>query len=201
MSALPSSLEGPARSARRSNPILLFIALNVVGGMAVLGSYVWGVTAPGVGAALWGGVPDALRPLYTTNMFLAAGGYFFFTPVVLRRLARSRGSDEGDRFARRMGIAYALILVASALWVPLTAWMLRAPGVVAWIAVRADLGLVAFGALALYELVFRSMDGPRWERVAALVGLLPFSLQTVVLDALVWPHYFGASASTGGVTS
>lgn len=174
-----------------------FVMLNVVGGLAVLGSYAWGVTAPGVGAALWGGVPDALRPFYTVNMLLAASGYFLFTGVVLRRLIR--GADP--EFSRRMLRAYGVILVASALWLPLTAWMLEAPSPAVWMAVRIDLFAVALGTLALGELVVGGAADSRGERWIALVGLVPFALQTVVLDALVWPWFFDAPAVNGGVTS
>ena len=40
-----------------------------------------------------------------------------------------------------------------------------------------------------------------WERWLALLGLLPFALQTVVLDALVWPAYFFGPGTTAGVSS
>ncbi len=205
MSSAAHALHADTQTHRRIGPVGRFVALNVLGGTAVLGSYVWGVTAPGVGAALWGGVPEALRPLYTTNMLLAAAGYFFFTTVVLRRLLRARATSEDDLFARRMLAAYALVLVPSALWVPLTAWMIHAPSEFAWIAVRLDLGLVALGTLALFELVLRPDPTARGERWIALIGLLPFALQTVVLDALVWPAFFsflpGANAPVTGVMS
>ena len=51
----------------------LLLALNALGGGAVLWSYVVGLMGDSsVGNALWGGVPETLRPLYTVNMFLAA---------------------------------------------------------------------------------------------------------------------------------
>jgi len=174
-----------------------FALLNVIGGIAVLASYAWGVTAPGVGAALWGGVPEALRPLYTTNMFLAASGYFLFTGVVLRRLIRGAAPD----FSRRMLRAYGAILFASALWLPLTAWMLSAPSLAVWALVRIDLFAVALGTLALAELVSSPSSGSRGERWIALAGLLPFSLQTIVLDAFVWPWFFDGPGATGGIAS
>ncbi len=201
MSSTTQPLDTRAPAQRRSGTLVRFVALNVIGGSAVLGSYVWGVQAPGVGAALWGGVPDALRPLYTTNMFLAAAGYFCFSAVAARRLHRADASGDVDQFGRRMLCAYALVLIPSALWVPLTAWMLEVSSNLAWVTVRLDLGLVALGTLALFELVLRPGDGPRFERWLALVGLLPFGLQTVVLDALVWPAFFFAEtdvSSLGG---
>lgn len=173
-----------------------FVSMVVIGGAAVLGSYAWGVSAPGVGSALWGGVPDALRPLYTFNMLLAAAGFFPFSVYVLRLLGdsgRAAASDEGRR--RRLHLWYALILFPSALWLPLTAWMLSAPSPLVWMLVRVDLALVALGALGV---LFEVARGPRLGRagwVLALVGLAPFCLQTVVLDALVWPHFFALPVS------
>ena len=56
----------------RSNRTAL-IVLNLVGGIAVLASYAWGIGGhPDARNALWGGVPDSLRPLYTVSMFSAA---------------------------------------------------------------------------------------------------------------------------------
>jgi hypothetical protein len=176
-----------------------FIAMVVVGGSAVLGSYVWGVSAPGVGAALWGGVPEALRPLYTVNMLLAAAGFFPFSVYVLRLLSQKRGPQgTADGMRWRLHLWYALILFPSALWLPLTAWMINAPGPFVWALVRLDLALVALGALGVFAEIAR---GPRLGQagwIAALVGLLPFCLQTVVLDALVWPHFFFAPTTLAG---
>jgi hypothetical protein len=67
--------EDPMRSEKRW---LIFIILS--GGLAVLGSYVYGfVSYPGAADILWGGVPQGIRPVYTANMFLAATSFFVFT--------------------------------------------------------------------------------------------------------------------------
>lgn len=195
-----TSAAGSARKAR--SHVLRFVALNLLGGTAVLASYAWGVATPGVGDALWGGVPDSLRPLYTANMLAAAAGYFVFTGVVLQR--RLEGGHDGAEFIR-IDVAYASILFASALWLPLTAWMLEAPSSLLWAFVRIDLGLVALGTLGLmFELVLPRpgvAHRGRPERLLAALGLLPFALQTVVLDALIWPYYFGAVTAQGGSIS
>ena len=165
------------------------IALNVVGGTAVLASYVVGLGAV-PGEALWGGVPDSIRPLYTVNMFLAAAGYFFFTPFILLRL-----DPETTRVAGRFGygifhILYALVLFPSALWLFLTAHLVEQPGLGAWASVRIDLALVALGALGLLASLLSLGSGAPRGRNFAIAGLVPFCLQTVVLDALVWPAFF-----------
>jgi hypothetical protein len=174
--------------------VALFVAINVLGGAAVLGSYAWGLLSrPDSAAALWGGVPEAARSLYTVNMFLAAFGYFLFTPYFLRRL------PAAPRVAGRpllvvVSLCYAAILVASAAWLPLTAVMVTSPSPALWWIVRADLFAVAAGALGLVACVLlEEPAGSTRARVTAGVGLLPFCLQTVVLDALVWPAFFPAA--------
>jgi hypothetical protein len=167
--------------------------LNALGGAAVLGSYVWGLAQPEVAGGLWGGVPESLRPLYTANMFLAAAGYFLFAPYIFFRIA-----PDATRIAGRYGfgtfhLLFALVLVPSALWLPLTAWMLASPSAVLWWAIRLDLALVGLGSLGLaWALLALGPERPR-GRVLALIGLVPFCLQTAVLDALVWPLFFPVS--------
>lgn len=175
----------PPRHAR-------FLALNLVGGVAVLASYAIGVAShPDAGSALWGGVPESLRPLYTVNMLLAAAGYLPFTGYLWRGVDPDR-----VRFAGRFGfdailVCYALVLIPSALWLPLTFAWLESPSPLLWALVRIDLALVGVGALGiLVALLTVDERGPRGWHAAAVVGCLPFVLQTAVLDAVLWPLWF-----------
>jgi hypothetical protein len=168
------------------------ILVNLIGGTAVLGSYAYGLlTYPDAGTVLWGGVPEALRPLYTVSMLSATVGYFAFTGFLLFAVDPDR-----VRLAGRFGFGlfnalYALILIASALWIPLTFAVVEAPSNAMWLATRLDLGVVAIASAAL--LVALLAHAPRRPIAAyalAVLGLVAFSFQTVVLDALVWPAYF-----------
>lgn len=177
-----------SRARSRIRSLILTIAF---GGAAVLYSYYAGIVGtPAVGDALWGGIPDAARPLYTINMFLAAAGFFCFSPYLVFRLApESESANSRTRF-KRILLFYVLVLVPSALWLPLTAHVIADPSTAAWLAVRLDLFLVAIGTLGLLFEVVSSRPVTPWQRRIAILGLLPFSLQTVVLDALVWPAHF-----------
>jgi hypothetical protein len=166
--------------------------INVLGGACVLASYAWGFSVHSdVVGALWGGVPGWLRPLYTLNMLLAAAGYFLFTPFLLLRLPPAE-----TRIAGRFGYGIlapltALVLVPSALWMPLTFALLEQPSAALWWIVRLDLALAGAGSLGLAAaLLFLRAPARTRGRALALVGLVPFCLQTAVLDALVWPAYF-----------
>jgi hypothetical protein len=184
-------LDGSAPAGRARRLRLALAALNGVGGLAVLASYAVGLSRPGASEALWGGVPDALRPLYTVSMGLAAAGYFPMTGAVLFGLDAAR-----TRVAGRLGygsflLAYALILAPSALWLPLTLQMVETPSPALWAAIRGVLALVAVGSLGvLAGLVSARPAPPPRLRALALAGALAFCFQTAVLDAVVWPACF-----------
>jgi hypothetical protein len=165
--------------------------LNALGGAAVLASYAHGLASSETRAALWGGVPEALRPLYTASMALATAGYFAFGFFVLFRLDPGRTRVAGGFGFGALHACYALILLPSALWLPLTARMLAAPGDALWLAIRGALALVALGSLGLVMALASAQPASgRGVRAVALAGALAFSFQTAVLDALVWPAYF-----------
>lgn len=151
----------------------------------MLGSYVWGIGGyPELRDAFWGGVPESLRGLYTVNMFLAAAGYLgAFTFFMIK----------ASNF-RRLALPYVLILIPSALWLPLTVAVLLQPSDWLWWITRVNLFAVGLGGLLLYPAIYNT---PASSRIKALVmfGLLFFCLQTAVLDALVWPYYFELPAA------
>ncbi len=168
-----------------------FIALLVLGGLAVLGSYVHGLAGhPETRGLVWGEVPDALRPLYTINMFLAAAGWLVFTGYIL--FAVRPDAARVGRFGYRLFIVLqAVVLICSAAWLPLTFRYLDGPGAGLWWLIRLD--LLAVGAASLGILwglwVLDPRYAPAWRR-AALLGAFFFCLQTALLDALVWPAFF-----------
>jgi hypothetical protein len=183
---------GEAEPGRRALRLRLALAaLNVLGGLAVLGSYAHGLARPGAGPALWGGVPEGLRPLYTVSMALAALGYFPMTGAVLFGLDAARARVAGRFGYGLFVLLYALILIPSALWLPLTFRMVEAPSPILWAAVRGALALVAAGSLGLLAALAFVRPRPRPALLAlALAGAAAFCFQTAVLDALVWPAFF-----------
>jgi len=196
---LPSAPSMAAATERREAPSmhrdrLRLLWINLLGGVAVLGSYVHGLaTHPATRGDVWGGVPEAIQPLYTANMFLAAAGYLTFTAFVFWRLdpdADPRASRVPFRTWSRL---YLLILVPSALWMPLTFAWLESPSPALWWAVRGVLwtvGLASVGMIAALVRV-RCAHAERM-RSFAIAGAVAFSLQTAVLDAIVWVAYFPA---------
>jgi hypothetical protein len=166
--------------------------LNVAGGIAVLASYVWGIAlSPALRTGLWGGVPESLRGVYTINMLLAAAGYFPFAFLLVFRTTRDRLRAEAGIGPNVVLALFALVLIPSALWLPLTARMIEAPGDVTWVAIRCVLfavGAGSTGLLVALARIARTRGGAlAW---AAALGAIPFWTQTAILDALVWPAYW-----------
>jgi hypothetical protein len=138
-----------------------------------------------------GGLPGVLRPLYAVHMLLAAVGYCAFTGYLLRRVDPDRLRIAGRFGFDAILVLYALVLVPSALWMPLAFAWIESPGAVPWILVRVDLALVGAGAVGLLGALLGIDGGGRGPAyTAAVVGCIPFVLQTAVLDALVWPLGF-----------
>lgn len=170
----------------------LLLGLNLLGGVAVLGSYYAGfATHPESVDALWGGVPEALKPFYTVSMLLAAAGYFPFTAFLLFGVDADRARILGRFGFAWFNLFYALILIPSALWMPLTFSLIDTWSAGLWVAIRVVLALVGIGSLGLLAaLIGMRPARPRAPRLLAIAGAVAFCVQTALLDAIVWPAYF-----------
>jgi hypothetical protein len=168
------------------------IIIMVLGGAAVLGSYVHGfATHPETSNDLWGGVPLALQPIYTVSMLLAAAGFFPMASYLVLRV----DPDEA-RVAGRFGYSIfnwllLFITVPSALWMPLTFAMLEQPSIGLWWIIRIDLAVVGLGAVGMVlSLLMLRPRGPKVHYILAVIGAIFLANQTAFLDAIVWPAYF-----------
>lgn len=165
--------------------------INLLGGIAVLGSYAWGLSGhPGEAELLWGNLPQNWRGIYTANMGPAALGYLTFTAYLL--LANPQELVfRGERALPLFQINYGLFLVTAALWMPLC-WIAMGEGG-EWLLLPIQGVLLVTGlssGIFLY-LLSKLEDAPRPRlRKAAIVGASFLFLQCAVLDALLWPRYF-----------
>jgi hypothetical protein len=162
------------------------------GGLSVLGSYVYAALAyPSELAALWGDVPAELLPIYTANMFLGAAGFFAYSFFVLFRI-----DPEQTKVFNQAGYSlfywiYLGILVPSALWTPLALQMLAYPSTPLWLLIRLVLALTGLSSLAFAAALLTLTPRPSsWAYRLAVAGSIFFCLQTVLLDAVIWPAFF-----------
>ncbi|MFN2425468.1 MAG: hypothetical protein ABR587_03365 [Candidatus Binatia bacterium] len=171
----------------------LMAAINLLGGPAVLGSYAWGASAYSSETVqrLWGDVPLAVRPYYTSWMFVAATGYLLFLYYLFVRVDAERARVAGGYGFGLFNVLLVLILVPSAMWMPLTLHHIEAPDPLKWKLIVAGLwttGLASLAMIGALSTLVPRESATAWK--AALVGSVLFAGQTFLLDAVVWTVYF-----------
>ena len=168
----------------------LFI-VNLVGGIAVLGSYVYGLAShPGQGAMLWGAVPESVRGPYTAMMFPAALGYLtmfsFLMTAETEYLEEHLWGGLG-----RFNLMVALFLLSAASWMP-ACWYGIDKGL-AWM-VWPIQGVLAVTGLTAVFFVWQLLQLPQTPRprfrMAAVIGAGFLSIQCTLIDGLIWPRFF-----------
>jgi hypothetical protein len=177
-------------SLHREKKVLILI--NLFAGGSVIASYIQGLMAhPGKSNLLWGNVPLGLLPFYTASMAAAAAGYLIFTSHLIFFIDPDRSKISGRFPFRLFNWLYLIILLFSALWMPLTFIMLEKPSALLWLAIRCILASAGLGSIGLLAAMFRLQPSgvPFMHRTALLGGIL-FAFQTAILDALVWTAYF-----------
>jgi hypothetical protein len=170
---------------------LVYLAINVVGGLAVLGSYAYGfIQDPDLVQQLWGDVPQALLGLYNINMLLASTGYLLMLSYILTCLPADCRSDSGGLVFERLNYLTGLILFCSALWMPLSFALLDTPNLDLWWCIRAVLFGTGASALVCAYQVHKYAEKRGLFLKIALCAYFFFCVQTALLDALIWPYYF-----------
>ncbi|MFW2388447.1 MAG: hypothetical protein ACN4G0_08925 [Polyangiales bacterium] len=169
-----------------------WLAINVLGGIAVLGSYAHGlITHPETRGQLWGDMPAPLQDVYGVTMWLATAGYLVFMYQVLFRVDAATAKVGRHSGLRVINGCCAAVVIASALWMPLTFAYLAQPSPALWALIRGDLIVVGIGAVGLIVCQFLLTPRPSgWVAVVTIVALLLFALQTAFLDPFVWPAFF-----------
>jgi hypothetical protein len=171
---------------------IILLIINILGGVAVIGSYILGLKGQPSGVnILWGGVPANLRPVYTVSMILSALGYFAFIYFILFRLIPGE-VDIGGRVGFTILFAiFLVILIASAFWMPLTNMYVRNPANTTWIVIRTVLALVALGSISLcWALLSLKTTNHGIAYWLAVTGSGYFAFHTTVLDAILWAALF-----------
>ena len=171
---------------------IILLVINIIGGAAVIGSYIFGLSAQSGGAnILWGGVPSNIRPIYGVSMILAALGYFAFMYYIFFRLTPSEVSIAGIFNFSLFYAIFLVILIPSALWMPLTNMYVGNPSTGIWIWIRTVLALVGLASIALvWALLSLQTKVPGISYWLAIAGSAYFAFHTAILDAIVWAALF-----------
>jgi len=171
---------------------IVVLIINIIGGIAVIGSYIYGFNAQSGGAnVLWGGVPSSVRMVISISLIIATFAYLAFLYFILFQLTPSEVKIAG-RF--NYSLFYAIfigILLPSAFWMPLTNLYATNMSTGVWIAIRAVLILVGLSAIALaWALLSLQTREPAVAYWAAVAGSVYFAFHAGVLDAIIWAAFF-----------
>lgn len=169
---------------------IILLIINIIGGIAVIGSYIFGLSRKTDSAdALWGGTPASIRSIYTLSMLISAIGYFAFMYFILFRL-NTTNISIGIGF----GIFYIIfigILGASTLWMPLTNMFIKNPSATLWAGIRLVLAIVGLSSCALAGVLIslhaKETGLSYW---LAVLGSIYFAFHTAFLDMILWPIFF-----------
>jgi hypothetical protein len=173
-------------------PQIILMIINIIGGAAVIGSYIFGLNAQAGGTnILWGGVSTSIRPVYFTSMILSALGYFAFLYYILFRLEPAQVSLAGVTGFTLFYVIFLLILIPSAFWMPLTNSYVSNPSQGIWILIRTVLVLVGLASIGLFwTLLTLQGRAPGTAYWLAVAGSGYFAFHTAILDAIVWAALF-----------
>ncbi len=171
---------------------IIFLIIIVTGGLAVLGSYVWGLKKyPGSSNPLWGGVPAKYRSKYTASMLIAVLGYFLFVYYLFFQINPAEVSIAGIFDFSVFYFIFLLILIPSAFWMPLTSYYVQKPNRRTWNQIRAVLAVVGLASMALVWALY-SIETESFEVLhrLAVIGAVYFTFHTLILDAIIWIALF-----------
>jgi hypothetical protein len=172
------------------SPFLLFLLINILSGPLVILSYILGIGSNDINI-LWGGVPKELRGVYSLSMVLGAISFFIFSIYILKNL-RIKGYLIA--YSSYINLFYLLILIPSALWIPLVSNMVMSPSDITWIGIRSVLIIVALGSIGLLLLLIKTSPKIKSRLYyLSIIALIWFIFHTGILDAIVWPSLWNYS--------
>jgi len=169
-----------------------FLVINVLGGFAVIASYIAGlVSHPNTEELLWGRITHSLKSIYLVSMPLAAVSYLLFLYFILFHLDAGTVLIWGFDGFLVLDIIFMTILVFSAFWMPLTYRLIDTQWHGWWIYIRMVLFFVGLSSLALLcALLMINQREPTWSYWLAVSGAVVFFIQTGIMDAFIWPAFF-----------
>ncbi len=166
-------------------------------GPIVLASYAFTLSNMEDPMALWGGIPENLRPINTFCMFVAATGFLMMWWLFLYRWEESvvetlnwpwAESNSGGN--ARLLLGFLLVMIPSALWIESTNFHISndyswTPYLVIGILITVSIGNILLGLLA-WSAYQKEID----SAILAVIGAGMLALQVIINDAIWWTIKF-----------
>ena len=127
-----------------------FLWINIIGGIAVLGGYLYALlNHPNTGNDLWGGIPQNWRAWIVTSMFIAAFGYIIAMYYFIYRDGLDVKFFWGKTEASVMVIILVLFFVSASMWIHSTFAYLEMPAAGTWNLIQFELRVTAISILLI----------------------------------------------------
>ena len=175
----------------------LVLIFTFVFGPLVLASYVYGISHADKPQDLWGGIPLAWQTYIVPFMFIAAAGFLIYWWIVFFQFDQDTfsslhwpwGYSDGNG-AIRLLLAYALVLIPSALWLESTLFHLSNNYSWTPVLVIGILMMVAIGNIMLGLLAYGAyQDGVNGSGLM-MIGAVMLGIQCIVNDCIIWSLKF-----------
>ncbi|MDG1555436.1 MAG: hypothetical protein P8R00_04225 [Candidatus Poseidoniaceae archaeon] len=162
-------------------------------GNLVLVSYLYGLSHASDQEALWGGIPWSQAQMIVPFMFLAAFGFLMYWWTILYQndvsmmesLRWPWGESDGGGGARLL-LAFALVVIPSALWLEATIYHLDnnyswTPILVVGVLMLTCVGNIMMGLLAYSAYTDKLPGGGKM-----LLGSIFLGIQCILFDGIYW---------------
>lgn len=175
----------------------LVLIFTFVFGPLVLASYAYGISHADKPQDLWGGIPLSWQTYIVPFMFIAAAGFLIYWWIVFFQFDQDTfsslhwpwGYSDGNG-AIRLLLAYALVLIPSALWLESTLFHLSNNYSWTPVLVIGILMMVAIGNIMLGLLAYGAyQDGVNGSGLM-MIGAVMLGIQCIVNDCIIWSLKF-----------
>ncbi len=169
-----------------------FLWINIIGGIAVLGGYLYALlNHPNTGNDLWGGIPQNWRAWIVTSMFIAAFGYIIAMYYFIYRDGLDVKFFWGKTEASVMVIILVLFFVSASMWIHSTFAYLEMPAAGTWNLIQFELRVTAISIVLITIGLASASDviNPELHRWS-VIGLSFISFHCLILDAILWTIKF-----------
>ncbi|HJL55182.1 MAG: hypothetical protein QGH57_00785 [Candidatus Thalassarchaeaceae archaeon] len=175
----------------------MVLAFTIVFGPLVLVSYAYGLSHFDRPDDLWGGIPTSWQTYIAPFMFVAAAGFLIYWWIALFQFDESAltslhwpWADSDGMGAGRLLLAYALILIPSALWLESTIYHLEHDYAWTPVLVVGFLLLTSVGNMMLGLLAYGAHQDGLDHSGLMLAGAGMLAIQCIFNDLVIWVYKF-----------
>jgi len=165
------------------NRNIVFLLTNIILGLGVILSYLWGIIYNDDPSLLWGRVNENHIPYIVLSMLLGAIGYLIFSSFFL--YIKKLNSLTFKQFKYLINL-YICILFPSSLWMPLSVLYLNTGNKLILVTDLLCLYIVGLSSLLLTKFIIDNKIENSMIWKLSVIGGLQFVFHTLILDAVYW---------------